>query len=316
MTTIKDIAREAGVSVSTASRAMNDNPRISVATRKRIHRIAAVLKYVPNDNARNLTRGEANMVGLVMPVTEEDAPADPFHLDLMRGISKALRPHQYTMAITIASTMDQLVKQVKSLAEQSRVKNFLIFYAIENDPVTDYLRQQGLNYVVIGRPHSEGRNRFVDNDNVTAGKAATERLLKTGVQHPLFIRSDSNYPFEQRRETGYRQIMKEHGLQPQVFSQWGDHDHQIKKLMTMDPAIDGLIGADDVLLVRFVSVTQRLHCFHLMPMLCFNNSRLIGMVLPDVIKVDLLPRKMGAQAVDLLFNHHKKKDLVDYQIIG
>lgn len=316
MTTIKDIAREAGVSVSTASRAMNDNPRISVATRKRIHKIAAVLKYVPNDSARNLTLGEANMVGLVMPVTEEDAPADPFHMDLMRGISQALRPHQYTMAVTIATTMDQLLQQVKSLAKQSRVKNFLIFYAIENDPVTDYLRQQDLNYVVIGHPHKEDHDRFVDNDNVAAGKAATERLLKTGVQHPLFIRSDNNYPFEQRREAGYRQVMKEHGLQPRVFSQWDDRDNQVKKLMTAEPAVDGLIGADDVLLVRFVSAAQRLNCLHIMPMLCFNNSRLIGMVLPDVIKVDLLPRKMGAQAVDLLFDHHKQRDLVDYRIIG
>lgn len=315
MTTIKDIAREAGVSVSTASRAMNDNPRISVATRQRIHKIAAELKYVPNDSARNLTRGEANMVGLVMPVTGEDTPADPFHLDLMRGISKALRPHHYTMAITIASQMDQLLVQVKSLAEQSRVKNFLIFYAIENDPVTDYLRQQGLNYVVIGHPRAEGRDRFVDSDNVAAGMAATERLLKTGIQHPLFIRSDNDYPFEQRREAGYRQVMKEHGLTPQVFSQWGNSD-KVQSMMTADPAIDGLIGADDVLLVRFISASQRLHCFRPMPMLCFNNSRLIGMVLPDVIKVDLLPRQMGAQAVDLLFDRQKQKDLVDYRIIG
>ena len=65
MATIKDIAARAGVSVSTASRALNDNPRISEATREKIKKIAVEIGYHPNYAARNLTRGEANMVGLV-----------------------------------------------------------------------------------------------------------------------------------------------------------------------------------------------------------------------------------------------------------
>ncbi|WP_375663980.1 LacI family DNA-binding transcriptional regulator, partial [Bartonella sp. CL63NXGY] len=95
MATIKDIAKEAGVSVSTASRALNDNSRISVATRQRVHQIAQRLGYQPNYTAQNLTRGESNMVGLVFPVTTDSAPANPFHIDLMRGISQALQPLHY-----------------------------------------------------------------------------------------------------------------------------------------------------------------------------------------------------------------------------
>lgn len=65
MVTIKDIAKQAGVSVSTTSRALNDNPRISQETRERVKKIAAELGYQPNYTARNLTRGESNMVGLI-----------------------------------------------------------------------------------------------------------------------------------------------------------------------------------------------------------------------------------------------------------
>ena len=92
MVTIKDIAKQAGVSVSTASRALNDNPRISKGTREKIKKIAVAAGYQPNYTARNLTRGVSNMVGLIFPVTEDTAPANPFHIDLMRGVSSALQP--------------------------------------------------------------------------------------------------------------------------------------------------------------------------------------------------------------------------------
>lgn len=61
--TIKDIAQRAGVSVSTASRALNDNPRISQATRLKVKQVASELNYQPNYNAQNLTRGNRTWWG-------------------------------------------------------------------------------------------------------------------------------------------------------------------------------------------------------------------------------------------------------------
>ena len=119
MATIKDIAQAAGVSVSTASRALNNNPRISVKTRQRVKEIADQLGYLPNYNAQNLTRGESNMVGLIFPVTSDTAPANPFHIDLMRGISVALKPRHYEMVVAIAPTADDLLASVKSMVTRS-----------------------------------------------------------------------------------------------------------------------------------------------------------------------------------------------------
>ncbi len=84
LSTIKDIAQAAGVSVSTASRALNNNPRISLKTRQRVKEIADQLGYLPNYNAHNMTRGESNMEGLVFPVTIDTAPANHFHNDMKR----------------------------------------------------------------------------------------------------------------------------------------------------------------------------------------------------------------------------------------
>lgn len=142
MYTIKDIAKKAGVSPSTASRALNNNPRISEETKKRIRKIASQMEYQPDYAGRNLTLGEANMVGIIFPVTGETAPANPFHIDLMRGISTELQKRNYEMLVAIAPSQKQLLSQVQSMVKQAKVHNFVIFYSQKKDPIIKYLAEK------------------------------------------------------------------------------------------------------------------------------------------------------------------------------
>lgn len=307
--TIKDIAREAAVSVSTASRALNDNPRISQATRRKVKRVADKLGYQPNYNAQNLTRGESNMVGLIFPVTSSTAPANPFHIDLMRGISSALKPLHYEMVVAIAPNTADLLESVKSMVTQSKVHNFLVFYTIPNDPVTAYLREHHLNFVVIGRPTNGHQDRYVDNDNVAAGAAATAHLIDHhGVKHPLFLDAGTNWPYEVDRRRGYRQCMAVRHLQAATWSE--NQGTAIKDYLNTHPKIDGIICYDDLLFGR---LNHQLQSFTL-PIACFNNSRLMGMLLKRSERIDLQPRELGKAAVALLFNARKHHQLVDFKI--
>lgn len=113
------------------------------------------------------------MVGLVFPVTTVTAPANPFHIDLMRGISSALKPLQYEMVVAIAPNPTELLASVKSMVTQSKVHNFLIFYTMANDPVTAYLRKHQLNFVVIGHPTAN--NRTVSLITTTSKRARRPR---------------------------------------------------------------------------------------------------------------------------------------------
>lgn len=307
--TIKDIAQRAGVSVSTASRALNDNPRISQATRLKVKQVANELNYQPNYNAQNLTRGESNMVGLVFPVTTATAPANPFHIDLMRGISSALKPLRYEMVVAIAPNATELLASVKSMVTQSKVHNFLIFYTMANDPVTAYLRKHHLNFVVIGHPTAQHPDRFVDNDNVKAGQAATERLItRHGVQRPVFLDSGANWTYEEARRDGYRQCMTMHQLPAITWS--ASRDGDIRQFLDGHPEIDGIVCADDIL---YGQLNRHLQHYDL-PIACFNNSRLMGMLLDESERVDLQPRELGRAAVELLFNSRKHHQLVEFKI--
>ena len=310
MVTIKDIAKQAGVSVSTTSRALNDNPRISQETRERVKKIAAELGYQPNYTARNLTRGESNMVGLIFPVTEDTAPANPFHIDLMRGVSTALQPLHYEMVVAIAATQDELLEEVRSMVDQSKVHNFLVFYAMSNDPITAYLRQNNLNFVIIGHPMDQYPDRFVDNDNIAAGKAATEQLLKTHhLTHPAFLESVDPWLFERERAAGYDECMRTHHLKVVVW-QLGTNADSLDDFLNNHPETDGLLFSDDLLFVRFSHELQK----RSLPVFCFNNSRLMGMLTNSDGRVDLRPRELGREAVKLLFDPMKHHSYVSFQV--
>ncbi|MBD5806155.1 LacI family DNA-binding transcriptional regulator [Limosilactobacillus walteri] len=309
MATIKDIAQQAGVSVSTASRALNHNPRISEKTRQRIEDIANQLGYQPNYNAQNLTRGESNMVGIVFPVTSDTAPANPFHIDLMRGISVALKPIHYEMVVAISPTAADLLQSVKSMVEQSKVHNFLVFYTEKKDPITAYLREKDLNFVVIGHP-DHPQDRFVDNNNVAAGKVATDYLMEHHhVETPAFIQSASDWVYEQDRNHGYQQSMYNHNTVPLTW-RFAVDGTTITEFIKHHPQIDSIVCADDLLLVRLVRQLQKFN----LPTICFNNSRLMGMLLNQEDKVDLQPRKLGQQAVELLFQPQERYRIVDFKI--
>lgn len=310
MTTIKDIAKEAGVSISTTSRALNNNPRISLATRQRIQSIADKLGYQPNYTAQNLTRGESNMVGLIFPVTEDTAPANPFHIDLMRGVSAALQPLHYEMVVAIAPTQDELLEEVRSMVNQSKVHNFLVFYSLKDDPITNYLRENDLNFVVIGHPTDQQPDRFVDNDNVAAGEAATEQLLETHqLKCPAFVESVSPWMFERERNRGYQECMKKHGLEGIVW-ELDSTANSLDDFLATHPEVDGLIFSDDLLFVRFSNELQK----RSLPVICFNNSRLMGMLTSSDGRIDLQPRELGKEAIQLLFNPTKHHCYVDFQV--
>lgn len=308
MATIKDIAKRAGVAPSTASRALNDNPRISVATRTRVKKIAREMGYHPSYTAQTLTRGEANVVGLVFPVTGEAEPANPFHIDLMRGIGSALAARNYTMVVAMAERQDQLLATVKSMVHQSKVHRFLLFYTQEGDPVTAYLRARGLNFVVIGHPERHQVDRFVDNDNIRAGYAAATLLgERHRVQRLAFVSAGIHWQYERDRQLGVQQFAAEHDL-PELT--WDLTTTPPATFLKAHPATNGLIFADDLLYLRVARELSTL--VPQLAIVCFNNSRLLSQLLPAIDRIDLQPRALGRAAVALLFDPSRQHVFVPF----
>ncbi|ANZ60456.1 LacI family DNA-binding transcriptional regulator [Secundilactobacillus paracollinoides] len=157
MVTIRDIAKRAGVSVSTASRALNNHPKISEKTRDKIKALADEMGYMPNYNAKNLTNGVSNAVGVVFPPGELSPASNPFYVDILMGINQELRARNGVLSVAIANTMAELTANVESLISQGLIHYFVLLYSKKNDPVIKLLRAQQVNYVVIGDPNADGQ---------------------------------------------------------------------------------------------------------------------------------------------------------------
>ncbi|HIX34993.1 MAG TPA: LacI family transcriptional regulator [Candidatus Limosilactobacillus merdigallinarum] len=306
MVTIKDIAKKAGVSASTASRALNNNSRISEKTRRHVKDVAKQLGYKPNFSAQNLTRGRANIVGVIFPIIKTDAPANPFHIDIIRGISEELQKHNFEMMVAITQERSDLLKQVKSMVDQIKVDYFVLLYSDPTDPITKYLRDHKLRFTIVGQPIENG-DRFVDNDNVKVGRKATEYLLSSrNIQQPIFVMSDEQKSFEKSRFKGYAEVMTKRELLSEKLLV--NDQVSITQYLKKNPQVDGLIFADDVLYIRHA---QRLRPLNI-PVICFNNSQWMQILFQDGQVIDLQPRKLGQAAVQILFSKHTDHIYVPY----
>ncbi|KRN02020.1 transcriptional regulator [Levilactobacillus senmaizukei DSM 21775 = NBRC 103853] len=300
MLTIRDIAAKAGVSVSTASRALNNNPRISQATRDRIQKLAAAEGYLPNYNAKNLTAGEANAVGVVFPNAELSLPENPFFIDLLRGINTELVQRHYVLSVAISKTAADLLTNVKSMVVQGKIKRFVLFYAHQDDPIAAFLRDHHLRFVTIGQPVDSPQDMFVDNDNLEAGIGGASYLLdQLQVKHPVFVESEHEWAYERQRRQGYERVAANFNVAP-LTCRLGDLD-RVQRFVRQHPAIDGIMATDDFNGIEFYRLFREEYAVSHFPIVSFNQSLPAGLSDADLHSVNLFPEKMGAATVKLLF---------------
>lgn len=307
MTTLKDIAQAAGVSESTASRALNGNARISKNTRENINKIAKKLNYHPNFSAKSLSRGESNIIGVIFPLAlKKDKVIDAFNLEILRGINSALDSSDYKIMTILGRNKRTFLDQVKSLVQEVKVQNFILLYSQKDDEVIKYLRKHKLNFVIIG--HAFHHERFVDNNNFEVGQIATKLILKNPqVKTPIFIRTKQKRPFEEEREAGYYQIMEQRNLKPQVLEL--DNDSKTDEYLKKET---GIIFSDDMILLYFARKILKYN----LPIISINNNEWVKLILDQSETIDLQPQLLGKKAVELLFNFDEHHYLVPYRIEG
>lgn len=308
MITIRDIAKKAGVSASTASRALNNNSRISEATIKKVKKIADEMGYLPDYNAKNLTNGEANAVGVVFPVGSETA-SNPFFINILSGINSELVKRQYSLSVAIANTDKALLENVRSMVLQGKIKRFILLYSKFNDAVGDFLRKNKLRFVVIGQPTLKN-DFYVDNNNVEAGITATDFLLKKlHVKNPIFVESTSDWMYEQQRYQGFKKVSNESLLSFDRVQVSTKNGQEIEKFIFNHPQIDGIVATDDFRGLRFLNHYRKIYPKKNLAVVGFNKSFPAALVQSDFHSIDVFPEQMGIKTVILLFSDQENPEI-------
>ena len=210
--TIKDVARLAGVSTSTVSRVCNNNPAISRETQERVRKAMAELGYEPAAPADNQPE-PIKMIGIVLPPTDHDGYENTFSLKAIRGISQVCNQRGVASTVITGRDHEEILRSIQTLHRSGRIDGFIMLYSRKKDVVIDYLCEQGLLYVMVGKPGELAEQTIcVGNDNLLAARDATDYLYNLGHRNIAYlgVRNDSVY-MEERR-AGYQLSMMLHNL--------------------------------------------------------------------------------------------------------
>ncbi|PWD51652.1 LacI family transcriptional regulator [Serinibacter arcticus] len=176
--TLDEVAREAGVSRSTASRAINGGNRVSPAAQAAVDAAIAHLGFVPNRAARALATSQTGSIALVIPEPDDKFLSDPFLLGVLRGVSGALSGTE-TQLVLLINHANQPEGQMSRYLRAGHVDGAIITSPHAGDHLEDDLRGMR-NVVFIGRPFRSEGIAYVDVDNVEGGRLATRTLLDAG----------------------------------------------------------------------------------------------------------------------------------------
>jgi DNA-binding LacI/PurR family transcriptional regulator len=208
---IKDVARAAGVSVTTVSHALNGKGRISAKTRRRVQRLADSLGYRPNNTARNLVGGRTGLFGLTLSQASELSISlgdFAYFAQLMMGATGASLDHGYALMLTPAS---------EQLAESGAIDGAIVVDPVVGDPLLSSLREAGVPVVTTGRVLDHPAfDYWVDNDHVSGVRSVLDHLARRGAERIALLTSALEISYTADTTAAYESWCAEHDLEPLV----------------------------------------------------------------------------------------------------
>jgi LacI family transcriptional regulator len=218
MTALRALADQLGISVSTASRALNGYQDVSASTRAKVMAAAEALGYRPHPVAHRLATGRTGAIALVSSMRAGHYLDAPFAA-LLAGVDEALSDKGlYTLATAIPSDAEREMPALERLLAGRLVDGVILTRTRMADPRVDLLIERGIPFVTYGRTARSDEHAWVDVDNEEAFRLAVERLASLGHRRVDFINGPAPYAFAQMRERGWRRGLEAHGLAGRVVN--------------------------------------------------------------------------------------------------
>lgn len=322
--TIKDVAAYAGVSPSTVSRTCKDNPSISRETKEKVRKAMQELGYEPNFQASNLANQNSKTIGIILPPSARETFENPFFLETIRGISQFCNGRQYISTIVTGQNSEELLDAIRTMVRSGQVDGFIVLYSKEDDSIIEYLNEEGLLYVLVGKAQQFANlTIYIDNDNVLAGKEATDYLYQLGHRRIAYLGGESIKLFSADRKTGYQLSMLQHGLEVEkdymieVEDVYLEECEALIALLRSKERPTAIVVSDDILAVSLGRVCTM--CGLTIPkdlsIISFNDSLFARLTYPPLTSINVNSCQLGIEAASQLINHIENPNLVATKII-
>lgn len=305
--TICDIAKLSGVSVATVSRVLNGTGYVKEDTRKKVEEVIAQNNYRPNASARNLTKKDSSLIGLVMP-----GQVDPFQSNIIDVISKKV--NEMDLNLLLHCTEEDLEKEYRALrfAIEQHVKGLIFIPIIGSDERTSRLLEEieelGIPVVLIDRDVYDGNFDAVMIDNKLAIYDGVKALIEAGHRDIGVVTSPEAYRDGRTRVEGYLKCLHEHGILPKdeyiaegAFSQEAGYE-ACKQFMALEQPPTAVIASNSsetMGCIRYFN-ENRMAIGKDISLIGFDDITTIGSSGYPVSLIELPVRDMGERAFDML----------------
>lgn len=309
--TIKDISKYSGVSTSTVSRVLTNNPKVSPEALRKVQNAIEVLGYIPNSAARSLVNKKRGMIGLIVPELE-----NPYYTEIICGVEEAAS--KYGFGTILSCHMDSAIDKssIFKLLELG-VDGIIHAGPLQDDQLIQYLMRQKIPYVLLGRKLQNRECSYVICDDYQSSLSATNYLLNLGHTRIVFLFGKQNSYSSLQKLEGYKKAVKDAGLSlEETFIRSGSLSYNggydaVKNLLRESVKFSALlagndmmaIGARDALIENNIAIPQDVS---LMGIDDIFWSRIKGI---ELTTIHVPQYEMGSKAFEILRRHIENPQL-------
>lgn len=304
--TIHDIAEKLQVTASTVSRALNNNPRISEATKKKVLKIAKELNYQPNNIASALRSGKSRLIGVIVPTANRN-----FFSSVIRGIEEIANSLNYK--IIISQSYDEFEKEVQTVETllNARVDGIIASIGKNTENVAHFQKvlKKGIPLVLFDRISNELEVSQVVIDDYFGAYQTVEHLIQNGCKRIVHFTSSQRINIYKERKRGYEDALKDNGLEvnPELilFSnmQLEDGRRIMQEIIDKKIPFDGVFSSSDYSIMGAMQVLKE-NGFNIpqdVKLAGFGNEPFTSFTEPAITTVDQKSIPMGKITAETFF---------------
>lgn len=312
-TTIHDIAGKLNITASTVSRALNNHPRISEATKKAVQKAAEQLNYQPNNIAAALRKGKSHIIGIIIPTADRT-----FFASVVRGIEEVANSTDYQ--VIVSHSYDHLETEARKVDAllSARVDGIIASIGKNTQNFSHFqrVREKGIPLLLFDRVSEELEVSQVIIDDRSGAYKVTEHLIQQGCRRIGHFTSPKKINIYKERLRGYTEALQEYGLpfRPELIVESNmelDGGRESMKTLLELPEIPdavfsasdfGAMGAMQVLKERKIKVPQEV------ALAGFSNEPFTSFTDPSLTTVDQRSLQMGKAVAKLFFEQLQAAD--------
>lgn len=315
--TIKEVAKEAGVSIATVSKVINQKPYISEATRAHVIEVMERLNYHPNAQASNFARKKSENI-IFLAVTEtHTAFHNPHMFEIMCGAQRKVREKKYNFSFIGSPSKEAACMEASEIIGRKVADGLIIHGSATTPELAALLTNTNFPHIIIGRPPFSTATCWIDINNHVSGEMAAKYLNSCGYSQIAFVGGPITDEISRHRLKGFTSSMHLKGYSvPDFFIKYGTYSkesgfHMMEELLRGSRLPDAVICENNQIAMGAVSAIRK-HGMTIpddIGVITFDDYPLSQLIDPPLTVVDIDVNEMGRQAASILIKKIKNPEL-------